>query len=86
MPLLLDIDLDNGKYTVRQNEKRLYALRYGEPWRDLLGDNLILYLAYEVESLRNQLGLDTKTGRPKEPNHENHSASDNLAPALSHDL
>lgn len=63
---ILDIDLYDGKYTVQQTDTRFAALRYGQDWRDLTGDNLVLFLAYEVEQLRHRLGLDAKTGKPKE--------------------
>jgi len=45
--------LDGGKYTVVQHsDGRLEALRYGETWRDLTGDNLFLALldAYEASA------------------------------------
>ena len=45
-----------GKYTVIQDKTgRLSALRYGEKWRDCYGDNLIYWLAVEVEQLREKL-------------------------------
>lgn len=50
------IELDNGKYTVvHEAGVNLHALRYGEPWRDLTGDGLVLAMAQEIESLREQL-------------------------------
>lgn len=53
---MLRVELDGGKYTVVQDEQgRLTALRNGEPWRDLVGDNLVLALAQEVENLRKLL-------------------------------
>lgn len=56
--LILDISLDNGKYTLPLDDSgRLIALRYGEPWRDLVGDKLVLALAQEVEKLRIELNL-----------------------------
>lgn len=54
--LALDITTIDGKYTVQMDEKgRLYALRYGEPWRDLVGDKLVLALASELEMLRERV-------------------------------
>jgi len=40
------IELENGKYTVylTTGDHKFEALRYGEPWRDLCGDNLIYFL------------------------------------------
>lgn len=44
---------DNGKYTVIfEDNGRFRAERYGEPWRDLTGDGMILSMLYEVERLR----------------------------------
>lgn len=39
-------DYDNGKYTVVFDETTgaLYALRYGEYWKDLSGDKLIYWM------------------------------------------
>lgn len=46
----------DGKYTVvLTNEGRLHALRYGQPWRDCIGDGLILALAQDIETLRARL-------------------------------
>lgn len=50
---ILEVDISDGKYTVIQDETgAIKALRYGEDWRDCVGDNLILALAQEVERLR----------------------------------
>jgi len=40
---------DNGKYTVINNNGLLSALRYGEPWRELTGDNLVAAMLHEVD-------------------------------------
>lgn len=46
------IDLADGKYTVMHNNgANLRALRYGESWRDLTGDNLVYYMACRIEEL-----------------------------------
>jgi len=44
------LELENGKYTVYIDKKTnaFKALRHGEPWRDLCGDNLIFYLMIEL--------------------------------------
>ena len=56
MSNLLDVSLENGKYTIIQSQKgKVYALRYGEPWRDCCGDGLILSLAQEVETLQKEV-------------------------------
>jgi hypothetical protein len=50
------VDVENGKYTVVfEEDGRLHVLRYGEKWRDCIGDKLILALAQEIETLREQL-------------------------------
>jgi hypothetical protein len=51
------IDLDDGKYSVVLNEDifAFTALRHGEAWRNLCGDNLILAMFYEIQRLRDQL-------------------------------
>jgi len=52
------LDLANGKYTVYQEKSGgLKALRYGEPWRDLCGDNLIFYLMVELIETNEKLNL-----------------------------
>ena len=46
----------NDKYTlVHDDGVGLHALRYGEQWRDLTGDGLVLAMAQEIEELRNEL-------------------------------
>lgn len=48
--------LDNGKYeVVFDSNSRLYALRHGEEWRDLLGDNLILCMLQRIVELEEQV-------------------------------
>lgn len=49
------IILDNGKYTIvydKDNNFPEKCLRYGEEWRELVGDNLIFYLCNEIERLK----------------------------------
>lgn len=47
-------ELLDGKYTIVFDEKtgRLEALRYGEPWRDLVGDGLVLAMLQEIDRLK----------------------------------
>ncbi len=48
-----EISLLDGKYTILINSLgALSALRYGEPWRDLVGDNLVRAMVVEIERLR----------------------------------
>jgi len=49
----LNVTVGENKYTVTYDKAgRLVALRYGEPWRDLAGDNLIYFLACELQQAR----------------------------------
>lgn len=41
-----------GKYTVIQETGIMHALRNGEHWRDLTGDNLIYWMLVEVDELK----------------------------------
>ena len=53
---LVKVSLEGGKYEVIQSaEGRAYALRYGEPWRELVGDTLTLSMAYRIEELEAKL-------------------------------
>lgn len=49
------INVDGRKYTVVIDDGKLSALRYGEPWRDLSGDNLVYWLAVELQAAREAL-------------------------------
>lgn len=45
-------DLYDGKYTVVYDGKGgLRALRHGEPWRDLCGDNLAYWMMVRIREL-----------------------------------
>jgi hypothetical protein len=49
---LTKIELEGGKYTViHDNGANLHALRHGEPWRELVGDGLVLAMAQRIEDL-----------------------------------
>jgi len=53
MAKLLEVSIDGGKYKViQESDGRLHALRYGEEWRDLVGDGLVCSMAYEIANLR----------------------------------
>ena len=46
------ITLEQGKYIIEYiDDVGLQARRYGEPWRDLTGDKLVLALVQRVEAL-----------------------------------
>ena len=61
MPIT-SIKLDNNKYEIQHNfddpnktEVIFKALRYGEEWRNLVGDNLIYWLVMEIDELKKKL-------------------------------
>lgn len=59
--IVLEETVYDGKYTVILTDKgELKALRYGEDWRDCVGDGLILALAQKIEFLRNSLKVIIK--------------------------
>lgn len=51
----MKIELDNGKYTYVFDGGKQYALRHGEPWRDLTGDNLTYWMGCRIEELEQKL-------------------------------
>jgi hypothetical protein len=57
------VDLFDGKYTVILNEEvnnfKFEALRNGESWRNLVGDDLILGLVYKIQELEEILNSMT---------------------------
>jgi hypothetical protein len=42
--MIFDLPLDDGKYVIHHEENKTIVTRYGEPWRDLTGDNLFYFL------------------------------------------
>lgn len=63
---LLNLDIDNGKYTFIQDEEgHCFVNRYGELWLDKLseGASCWLAMAYELEELR-KLKKDSDQGQP----------------------
>ena len=51
------VSVNDGKYTIVIGDNgNMHALRYGEPWgRDLAGDNLVYWLAVELDMARREL-------------------------------
>ncbi|MDF1510704.1 hypothetical protein PZE06_21445 [Robertmurraya sp. DFI.2.37] len=52
------IELNDGKYTVvneLNSGGKFYALRHGEEWRSLAGDNLVLAMFHKIEELSEKL-------------------------------
>ena len=57
------LSLDDNKYTVIMSEdmKVFKALRHGEEWRSLVGDNLIYFLVSQLKAIDEILGKDLRT-------------------------
>lgn len=51
------IKLDDGKYEVvhTDNPWIFKALRYGEEWRDLTGDKMVLTMFYRIQELEEEI-------------------------------
>jgi len=45
----------DGKYTIELNNGNITALRNGEPWQDLTGNNLVFWMLVEIDNLKQQL-------------------------------
>ena len=55
------VSIEDGKYEyVCHEDGSAEALRYGERWRDCLGDKFTYCMASEIESLRKQLEVMSK--------------------------
>lgn len=64
------MDFEDGKYTVIYDEGHFKALRYGQPWRDLTGDNLVyamLVKAIQLKEERDALAAKLKELEGQEP-------------------
>lgn len=60
---MIELNLIDGKYTVQYQDRPFVfrVLRYGEPWRDLTGDNFTLaLLKHTIELEEALLELQTK--------------------------
>lgn len=50
------VEIEDGKYTYQFHpDGRSEVLRYGEPWRDVVGDKFIYCMAAEIEQLRQRV-------------------------------
>lgn len=51
--------VENGKYTIQVIEGpslwKFHALRHGQPWRNLVGDGLVLAMFYRIQELEQQI-------------------------------
>lgn len=60
------LTLDGGKYAIKHDHgTNLRAERYGEAWRDLSGDGLVLSMTYRIEELEASLAKATPNGTHK---------------------
>lgn len=50
-----EIILENGKYRFHMDEGTLQCERYGERWRDFIGDNAVSFLFDECLGMKHQL-------------------------------
>lgn len=48
----MKVEIEDGKYTYDFNGGNAHVLRYGEPWRDVVGDKFIYCMASEIDELR----------------------------------
>lgn len=52
----VDVATSDGKYFVIQNDQGYVMVRrYGEAWRDVTGDKLILQLAMDLQDARDRI-------------------------------
>jgi|GEM_PF-2171979 len=51
------INFYDNKYTILINENGvpMEALRYGEPWQDIIGDNLIYHMLCRILELEDEI-------------------------------
>lgn len=53
---MVNVVICDGKYAIIQDESgNTNVLRYGEGWRNVTGDNVILGAAYEIDKLREHI-------------------------------
>lgn len=64
-PYHFSIDVYDGKYTLVNDDKGFRALRYGEEWRSLVGDKMILSLCQEILKLREAVEASKKKKKKK---------------------
>ena len=55
------VDIEEGKYTYVFNGGDAHVLRYGEEWRDVVGDKFIYCMAAEIEALRKELASERES-------------------------
>jgi len=66
-----EVTVADGKYTLQHFENGgARALRYGEPWRDCVGDNLVIALGMELSEAREKIKelTESKTAKNESGN------------------
>lgn len=58
------VTLCDGKYTVINDAGVVTAELYGQPWRDFVGDGLVLAMMHEIERLKGELADVEKINIP----------------------
>lgn len=81
MGALLEVSISDGKYTVVFDpDHGLRVLRYGEPWRNATGDNLIFSLAQAVRE------LEAERDRLREANKESNQLLKEILKVMKADV
>lgn len=74
-----EITVYDGKYTLIMDPSGLRALRYGEEWRDLVGDFFVMALGYEILELRARVAeLESKADEAYEYARQEHRTGEDL--------
>ena len=54
--MIEEVKVYGGKYTIKvYPDGKMEALRYGEAWRDLTGDGMVLAMFHEIQDLKEQV-------------------------------
>lgn len=48
----LNVNVDDKYAVIMEDDGKLRATRHGEPWRDCIGDNLVLAMAQQIETFQ----------------------------------
>jgi len=59
---IIDVSVNSDKYRVVLDDKTGFkCYRYGEEWKDIVGDNLIYWLAAELQEARDRINTAVKS-------------------------
>lgn len=60
---MMEHTVSDGKYTIIfHDDGKMEALRYGEKWRDLTGDGMVLSMLQEIDDLKAEVYRLLHTG------------------------